>query len=71
LGQGYEADHLPPFSAKVKNAGAVPALPHSIFTLTLIHLFSMDVIKLEYCKVYFCGAKDHSLFTQSEFRIYF
>jgi hypothetical protein len=26
---------------------------------------------LEYCKVYFCGAKDHSLFTQSEFRIYF
>jgi hypothetical protein len=26
---GSEADQLPPFSAEVKNSGAIPPLPHS------------------------------------------
>jgi hypothetical protein len=28
--QGREADHLPRFSAKVKNGGAIPPLPHML-----------------------------------------
>jgi hypothetical protein len=26
--QGYEVDHLPPYSVEVKNGGAIPPIPH-------------------------------------------